>query len=83
MKDLLNSVQELQSKYVDLPDYKKISCLPLKQLLPKMKYSKEEFEELSEHKQELVHKRKKKRRKYKNSFLYSKNLVEWTQEELD
>ena len=38
---------------------------------------------MSDHKQELVRKRKKKKRKFKHSFLYSDNLVQWTQDELE
>lgn len=84
MKNLLNQILELQSKYVELPEYKKNSCLPIKQLLPKLKISKEEVEDgLSDHKQELIRNRKKKKRKFKNSFFHAENMVQWTQEELE
>lgn len=42
-----------------------------------------ENEEISEHKQELIKNRKKKKRKFKNSFFYADNLVQWTKDELE
>ena len=49
-----------------------------------MKVTKEEMDEgLSDHKLEIIAKRKKKKKKFKNSFLYSDNLIQWTQEELE
>lgn len=38
---------------------------------------------LSDHKKELMRNRKKKKRKFKNSFLYADNLVQWTQDEIE
>ena len=39
MKSMLNAVVELQSKYIDLPEFKKNSCLTVDQAVPKIKMS--------------------------------------------
>ena len=49
-----------------------------------MKVSKEEMDDgLSDHKKELMRHRKKKKRKFKNSFLYADNLISWKKDELE
>lgn len=55
MKGLLSAIVELQQKYVDLPEFKKNSCLQISQAVPKLKAmasSNEHEEGLSEAKQE-------------------------------
>ena len=38
---------------------------------------------MAEHKAELIKNRKKKKRKFKNSFFYADNLISWTKDELE
>lgn len=53
MKGLLSSIVELQQKYVELPEFKKNSCLSVSQAVPKLKITSNEHDEgLSEAKQE-------------------------------
>jgi len=60
----------LQSKYVDLGEFKKNSCINIDKAVPEIKTSAEEEEEgLSEAKLEQIKINKRKRRRYKNSFL--------------
>jgi hypothetical protein len=37
MKGLLNNVLEITSKYVELPEYKRYSCLTIDKLVPEYK----------------------------------------------
>jgi hypothetical protein len=79
MKGLLSSIVELQQKYVDLSEFKKNSCLTVSQAVPKLKISTNEHEEgLSEAKQEQIKLYHRKRRRFKHSFFYADNLVQWT-----
>jgi hypothetical protein len=76
----MQSVIELQSKYVELPEYKKISCIEIDKLVPKLKLEKakdddEEEEDISEAKKEALKINRRKRRRYKNSFINHNNLV--------
>ena len=45
MKGLLNSVIDLQTKYVDLGEFKKHSCLNVDKLVPELKISEDEEDE--------------------------------------
>ena len=45
MKALLNSVVDMQAKYVDLGEFKKYSCLNIDKLVPEIKLSEEEEDE--------------------------------------
>jgi hypothetical protein len=77
MKGLLNNVLDLQAKYVDLTEYKKHSCLNIDKIVPEIKVSEEEEEEgLSDAKIEQVKINRRKRRRYKNSFINQLNLVQ-------
>ena len=68
-------VTELTSKYVDLQEYKKFSCLNLEKAVPDVKITPEEEEEgLSEAKLEQIKMQKRKKRRYANSFHNKDNL---------
>lgn len=79
MRGLLSSIVELQQKYVELSEFKKCSCLTVNQAVPKLKVTSTEQEEgLSEAKQEQIKLYHRKKRRFKNSFFYADNLVQWT-----
>lgn len=79
MKGLLASIAELQQKYVELPEFKKSSCVTVAQAVPKLKITANEHDEgLSEAKQEQIKLYHRKRRRFRNSFFYADNLVQWT-----
>ena len=83
MKNLLNSVINLQTKYIELPDYKKFSCVNIDVLVPEVKLTSTEVEEgASDSKLEQIRLNKRKRRRFKNSFFNAQNLIQWTEEEL-
>ena len=48
MKQVLNNVAELTSKYVELSDFKKYSCLSIEQAVPKIKQLKDIKSDLDE-----------------------------------
>jgi hypothetical protein len=76
MKGHLQNVFELTQKYVDLSEYKKFSCINIDKVVPEIKVTpEEEVEGLSEARLELFKINKRKRRRYKNSFLNKDNLV--------
>ena len=76
MKNLLTSITELQQKYIELPEYKKNSCITVNQAVPKLKIAeKNDDEGLSDAKQEQIRLNNRKRRRFKNSFFYADNLV--------
>ena len=52
MRGFLNTIIELQSKYIELPEYKKNSCFNIDFAIPVPKFSKENQENLSEAKLE-------------------------------
>ena len=45
MKNLLNAVVDLQQKYIELPDFKKHSCVKIDILVPEIKLTAAEIEE--------------------------------------
>lgn len=74
----------MSQKYVDLSEYKKNSCVNIDQLVPEIKLTKDEqIEGPSESRAEQIKINKRKRRRYKNSFLNAKNLIGWTDAELN
>ena len=79
MKTTLNAVAELQAKYVSLSEYKKHSCINIDKLVPELKFKKvvndSDEEEISEKREEQIKINKRKRRRYKNSFINANNLV--------
>lgn len=75
MKGLLTNITELQQKYIELPEYKKNSCLTVNQAVPKLKIDDKKDEALSDAKQEQIRLNNRKRRRFKNSFFYADNLV--------
>ena len=84
MRGLLNSVLDLSQKYVDLTEYKKGSCINIEKTVPEVKVSEEEEEEgLSDAKLDQIKISKRRRRRYKNSFVNAKNLVQWSESELN
>jgi len=86
MKLLLSAVIDLQHKYVELHEYRKFSCQDVNAAVPELKIAKfaeDSDNELSETKLEQIKINKRKRRKYMNSFFYSANLIEWTNEEIN
>ena len=84
MKANLQAVMDLQQKYVELPEYKKFSCINIDAVVPEIKVSQSEEEEgLSDAKYEQLKINRRKRRRYKNSFLNPNNLVQWTEDELN
>ena len=75
MKNLLASVVDLQTKYIDLGEFKKNSCVPIDVAVPPVKISKaENAEELSESKQDQLRICKKKRRRFTHSFYCHDNV---------
>lgn len=83
MKGILNSVIDLQQKYVAIPEYKKNSCINIDKIVPEIKINKDEdIDELSETKYEQLKINKRKRRRYKNSFINANNLVIFTESQL-
>ncbi len=80
MKTHMQAIIDLSNKYVDLQDFKKHSCINIDIVVPEIKVSREEEEEgLSDAKHEQVKLNKRKRRRYKNSFINAKNLVMWSE----
>jgi len=80
MKGTLSAVVELQAKYVSLGEYKKHSCINIDKLVPEIKFKKtqneaSDDEDLSEKREEQIKINKRKRRRYKNSFINASNLV--------
>jgi hypothetical protein len=75
MRGHLASIIELQTKYVDLQDFKKNSCLNIDIAIPVPKFSKENYENLSEAKIEQLKIFKKKRMRFQNSFMNADNLI--------
>ncbi len=82
MKGYLNSIIDLQSKYIEISDFKKFSCVNIDLAIPVPKFSKENLENLSEAKLEQLKIFKKKRRRFQNSFMYADNLIMLSNEEL-
>lgn len=84
MKGCLNSVVTLQDKYVELPEFKKHSCVNINKAVPKFKVTETEQEEgLSDTRAHTKLICKRKRRRFKHSFFYSDNLIVWTNDELN
>lgn len=80
MKQYLQACQDLSTKYVDISDFKKSSCINIDHYIPELKMTKDEqIEGPSENRAELIKINKRKRRRYKNSFLNGKNLVVWAE----
>ena len=72
----MQAVYELSHKYIELPEYKKHSCVNINTFVPLLKVSKAEEEEgLSDQKLEQIKINKRKRRRYTNSFFNADNLV--------
>ena len=79
MKGILSAVVELQQKYVELAEFKKNSCVTVNQAVPKPKIASNEHDEgPSEAKQEQIKLYHRKKRRFKNSFFYADNLVQWS-----
>ena len=75
---------DLSQKYVEIPEFKKNSCINIDQLIPELKMTKDEKEEgPSDARAEAIKLNKRKRRRYKNSFLNSKNIVSWADTDLN
>ena len=84
MRQCLQACADLSQKYVDLSDFKKNSCISIDHMIPEMKLTKDEqVDGPSENRAEMIKINKRKRRRYKNSFLNSKNLIGWTEAELN
>ena len=84
MKQKLQDVVELSNKYVELPEFKKFSCLNIDSYVPLIKVSADDEEDgLSDTKLEQIKMNKRKRRRYKNSFFNADNLVMWKASELN
>lgn len=67
---------ELSNKYIELPEYKKYSCININACIPLIKVSKAEEEEgLSDQKLDAMKINKRKRRRYTNSFFNADNLI--------
>jgi hypothetical protein len=82
MKGLLVAVSELTAKYVDLSDYRKYSCINIDKAVPDIKLTQEEEEEgVSDARAEQIKMNKRKKRRYKNSFLNNDNLIEGLQKD--
>jgi hypothetical protein len=73
LKGWLTTVTDLQSKYVELPDFKKVSCLNIDKYMPEL--VEEDPEQLTETKLEQIKINRRKRRKLKHSFINKHNLV--------
>lgn len=72
----MQAVYDLSNKYIELPEYKKNSCININTLVPLIKVSKTEEEEgLSDQKLEAIKINKRKRRRYTNSFFNADNLI--------
>jgi hypothetical protein len=73
LKGWLTTVTDLQSKYVELPDFKKVSCFNIDKCMPEVEV--EDSDQMSEAKLEQIKLNRRKRRKLKNSFINKYNLV--------
>ena len=72
----MQAVYDLSNKYIELPEYKKNSCININTLVPLIKVSKTEEEEgLSDQKLDQIKINKRKRRRFTNSFVNADNLV--------
>ena len=69
---------DLSQKYVELPEFKKSSCINIDHVVPEIRMTKDELMDgPSESRAEVIKINKRKRRRYKNSFLNAKNLIVW------
>jgi len=80
LKALLQNVVELQTKYVELDDFKKVSCIHLDRLVPVLKTEEddedsEEGNRVSETRLEQIKVNRRRRRKFCFSFYNQHNLI--------
>ena len=65
-----------------MPEFKKHACVNIDQAIPKIK-TKDESEDISDHLADKIRLNKRKRRRFKRSFYYAKNLIQWSEDELN
>lgn len=84
MRQSMQACVDMSNKYVELTEFKKFSCINIDHAIPELKMTKEEEEDgPSDSKYEQLKINKRKRRRYKNSFLNANNLVQWSEAELN
>lgn len=72
----------MQIKYIELPEFKKYSCQNIDVAIPKIN-AKGNEDEISEALADKIRINKRRRRRFKRSFYYAKNIIEFTKEELN